>query len=254
VPLPRSRNPNAASALSPPAGQVAAAGTCRAIAHTNPASSRATATAALRKLYEGLFVTRDANNRYRIVADAGIGKDDARREVLRRIVASLGVVSAEVLAACTLYEYSMAEIRQRLRAFEKEGWLTKGFLARGERTLMWAIQRDLPRIGQVAFRRKFVLTPMDNFFLYVREAVAKKFRMGSCFVVFDGPEMVAAFTAKRRKTSLAITKFEGDAEARQILVRFKEENEIEVGEHVDRISDAEVMEWYTKMYGRGASK
>jgi len=50
------------------------------------------------------------------------------------------------------------------------------------------------------------------------------------------------------------TKFEGDAEARQILVRFKEENEIEVGEHVDRISDAEVMEWYTKMYGRGASK
>jgi len=215
---------------------------------------RATATAALRKLYEGLFVTRDANNRYRIVPDAGIGKDDARREVLRRIVASLGVVSAEVLAACTLYEYSMAEIRQRLRAFEKEGWLTKGFLARGERTLMWAIQEDLPRIGQVAFRRKFVLTPMDNFFLYVREAVAKKFRMGSCFVVFDGPEMVAAFTARRRKWEFVVKEFQGDSAARRVIDAWEAENELAVEEEVERISDHEVMEWYTKMYGRAAEK
>src|SRR6266540_66371 len=109
--------------------------------------SRPTPAAALRKLYEGLHVTRDATNRYRPVPDAKIGRDDARREVLRRILKSLGVTSAEALAAYTRFEYNMGEIRQRLREFEREGWLTKGFLDHGERTVMWIVKEDLDRIG-----------------------------------------------------------------------------------------------------------
>ncbi|MGI0149822.1 MAG: DNA glycosylase AlkZ-like family protein, partial [Thermoplasmata archaeon] len=50
--------------------------------------SRPATAAALRKLYEGLHVTRDADNRYRVVPDRKIGRDDARREVLRRILRS----------------------------------------------------------------------------------------------------------------------------------------------------------------------
>ena len=215
---------------------------------------RATTTAALRKLYEGLFITRDASNRYRVVPDPKISREDARREVLRRIIAGLGVTSAEALSACTLFEYNMAEIRQRLREFEKEGWLAKGFLARGERTVMWMIKEDLPQIGHLAFRRKFVLTPLDNLFLYVREAVSRKFRMGSCFVVFDGPEMVAAFKARRRKWQFVVTEFQGDAAARRVIDAWEAENELAVEEEVERISDHEVMEWYAKMYGRAAEK
>ena len=131
-------------------------------------------TAALRKLYEGLHVTRDADNRYRPVADAKIGRDDSRREVLRRIIRSLGVTSAEALAAYTRFEYNMGETRLRLREFEAEGWLVKGFLARGERTVMWAVKDGLGEIGQADFRRKFVLTPSDNLFLYLREAIDRK--------------------------------------------------------------------------------
>src|SRR5256712_6635491 len=216
--------------------------------------SRPTTTAALRKLYEGLHVTRDSDNRYRPVADLKIGRDDARREVLRRIIRSLGVTSAEALAAYTRFEYNMGETRLRLREFEAEGWLVKGFLARGERTVMWAVKDGLEEIEQTEFRRKFVLTPLDNLFLYLRESIVDKFHMGSCYVVFDGPEMVAAFKARRRKWELLVTEFQGEPAARRIVEAWEAENELAVEEQVDRISDHEVMEWYAKMYGRGAAE
>ena len=215
--------------------------------------SRPSTATALKNLYEGLHVTRDADNRYRLVPDLKIGREEARREVLRRIIRSLGVTSAESLAAYTRFEYNMGETRQRLREFEREGWLTKGFLARGERTVMWILKDDIDRIGQLGFRRKFVLTPMDNLFLYLREAIVAKFHMGYCYVVFDGPEMVAAFKARRRKWQLMVTEFQGDPAARRIVDLWESENELAVEEQVDRISDHEVMEWYAKMYGRGAA-
>ena len=148
----------------------------------------------------------------------------------------------------------MGETRLRLREFEKEGWLTKGFLARGQRTVMWIVKDDLPKIGQLAFRRKFVLTPMDNLFLYLREAIVSKFHMGYCYVVFDGPEMIAAFKARRRKWQLMVTEFQGDPAGRRVIEAWEAENELAVEEQVERISDHEVMEWYAKMYGRGAAE
>jgi hypothetical protein len=180
-----------------------------------------------------------------------MSRDEARRTVLERVIRSLGVTSAESLAAVTRFEYNMGETRQRLREFEREGWLTKGFLARGERTVMWVLKEDLDRIGTLDARRKFVLTPQDNLFLYLREAIVAKFHMGNGYVVFDGPEMVGAFKARRRKWQLVVTEFQGDASARRIVEAWEAENEVAVEEEVERISDHEVMEWYAKMYGRG---
>ena len=131
----------------------------------------------------------------------------------------------------------------------------KGFFARGERTVYWMLKEGIDEIEGLSFTRSFVLSPLDNLALFLRSEIGPRWRMGGhVFVIFDGTEMVAAFTARRRKNSLSIVKFEGDAAARKVLDRFEEENELEVGEHVDRISDAEVMEWYAKMYGRGAVK
>src|SRR5207245_11793292 len=48
--------------------------------------SRPATTAALRKLYEGLHVTRDSDNRYRPVGDLKIGRDDARRGCRARLL------------------------------------------------------------------------------------------------------------------------------------------------------------------------
>ncbi|HKW43424.1 MAG TPA: crosslink repair DNA glycosylase YcaQ family protein, partial [Thermoplasmata archaeon] len=215
--------------------------------------SRPSTAASLRKLYEGLHVTRDADNRYRVVLDIKISRDEARREVLRRIIKCLGVTSAESLAAYTRFEYNMGETRLRLREFEREGWLAKGFLSRGERTVMWVVKDDVDRIGHLESRRKFVLTPQDNLFLYLRESIVERFHMGSCYVVFDGPEMVAAFKARRRKWQLVVTEFQGEPSARRIVEAWEAENDLAVEEEVERISDHEVMEWYAKMYGRGAA-
>ncbi len=211
-------------------------------------------TDALKKLYQGNHVTRDAANRYRAVPDLKISQEEARKEVLRRIIRSLGVTSAESLAAYTRFEFNMGETRARLREFEREGWLTKGFLARGERTVYWVLKEDVDRLDDFAFRRKFVLTPMDNLFLYLRQTIVNKFHSGYCYVVFDGTEMAAAFKARRRKTEFVITEFEGEPEARRIVDAWQEENELAVHEEVDRISDHEVMEWFAKMYGRGAAE
>jgi len=42
--------------------------------------------------------------------------------------------------------------------------------------------------------------------------------------------------------------------ARRIVDAWEEDNELAVQEEVDRISDHEVMEWFAKMYGRGAAE
>src|SRR5947199_8784716 len=133
----------------------------------------------------------------------------------------------------------MGETRLRLREFVAEGWLVKGFLARGERTVMWAVKDGLDNIGQADFRRKFVLTPQDNLFLYLREAIVDKFHMGSCYVVFDGPEMVAAFKARRRKWELLVTEFQGEPAARRIVEAWEAGNQAGDGEQVHGVANPE---------------
>jgi hypothetical protein len=95
---------------------------------------------------------------------------------------------------------------------------------------------------------------MDNLFLFLRTDIVARFHSGYCYVVFDGVEMVAAFKAKRRRSELIVTNFEGDAAARRIVEAWEEENELAIEEQIERIPDHEVMEWYAKMYGRGGAE
>ncbi|HTD81685.1 MAG TPA: crosslink repair DNA glycosylase YcaQ family protein, partial [Thermoplasmata archaeon] len=192
-------------------------------------------TRAVKALYGGCHLTRATDNRYRTVRDLRIPVEEARKAVLRRAAESLGVFSAEALANFLRFEFNMAETRRLLRELEREGRLVKGFFARGERTVYWMLKEGLDEIDALTFTRSFVLSPLDNLALFLRSEIGPRWRMGGhVFVIFDGTEMVAAFTAKRRKNALLVVKFEGDAAARKVLDRFEEENELEVGEHVDR--------------------
>src|SRR5256712_2675978 len=110
--------------------------------------SRPTTAAALRKLYEGLHVTRDWDNRYRPVADIKISREDARREVLRRIIRSLGGTSAEALAAYTRFEYNMGETPLRLRGLEAEGLPAKSLPAPSAATWLLAVNDGLRRAAR----------------------------------------------------------------------------------------------------------
>ena len=207
-----------------------------------------TTAAALRKLLRGLQVARDEEGRLRRVRDTRHTAEDARRMVLERIVRSFGVFTAENLSAYTKHEYAMGETRRLLREFEHEGWLAKGFFAKGERTVYWALRDDLPAIGAVPFKERFVLTPLDNLHVYFRPEIERRFGSGSSYVVFDGPEMVGAFKAKRSGWRLAVTEFQGDERARAILQEWQEATDVRLEDDVDRVTDAEVQDWYEKMY------
>ncbi|MFQ5837939.1 MAG: ATP-dependent helicase [Thermoplasmata archaeon] len=202
---------------------------------------------ALRRLYKALYVTRDPKGRYRSVGDAGIEADEARRRVLRRIVESFGIFSAENLGAYTRFRFNMAEVRSMLRELEREGILMKGFLVRGEPTVFWALRDGL--LGKVKFEGQFILTPQDNLSLYLRSFLQQRWRMGVCYATFDGPRVIAAFKARRKGDELVITDFEGDSRAREMLRSFSLKNDVRVREDTQVADEWEVIQWYERMYG-----
>jgi len=62
--------------------------------------------------------------------------------------------------------------------------------------------------------------------------------------------MIAAFKAKRHGWKLSVTEFLGDDRGREILREWQEGTDVEVEDHVNRVSDAEGQDWYEKMYSR----
>ena len=214
----------------------------------------AATNAVLKKLLAANYVTRDAAGRFLAVPSARIDVTRARREVLLSFFRGFGIFSAENLAQYTRSEYSMAEVRALLREFEREGLLAKGFFVAGDRTLHWMLKEDLGRLGTIAFEGNFVLTPMDNLSVYLRRPMVDRWGTGYAYLVFQGPEPVAAFKARRRRHQLVVTELMGDVRASAVVKGFAEENEVRVTEESSQIPDSEVMEWYEKMYGRGAAK
>jgi ATP-dependent Lhr-like helicase len=220
---------------------------------------RTEAAEALKRLYRGLHVTRDEGGAYRTVKDVRVPVPEARKRVLRRIIENFGVFTAENLASFTRFEYNMAETRRILRELEDEGFLVKGFLAAGESSLYWAVKRELKRIPGSEFHRSFVLSPTDGLHLYLRSEIQARWGMGSCYVIFNGTEMVAAFKANKRKGNLTVTEYVGDPEGREVLRRWALENDLRVREGPGgaELEEWEVEEWWEKMYasaGAGRSR
>ena len=207
-----------------------------------------TAATALRRLLRSLHLTRDEDGRFRLVPEGRHDVAAARKLVLERILRAYGVFTAENLAAYTKFEYNMGEVRALLREFEREGWLVKGFFARGERTVYWMLREDVARVADLKFKERFVLTPLDNLAVYFHGEIERTWGAGYVYVVFDGPEMVAAFKARRRGWHLEVTEYLGDERGRKILKEWQEETDVELEDHVNRVPDAEVLDWYEKMY------
>ena len=209
---------------------------------------------ALRKLHTGSYVTRDASNRYRTINDSDLSVKEARKETLRQMFRAYGVITAENVSIMTRFAFTMAETRRLLRQLESDGFLVKGFFVKGDRRLHWALKDDVDAISNATFDTQFVLTPLDDLALFLREDVMRQWRVGSCYVVFDGTRMVGSFKARKRGAKLAIISFEGEDLAKDILEKFEEENELIAGEQEHRITDEEILRWFEAMYSKGSSK
>ncbi len=216
--------------------------------------SRFETSAALRKLHTGMQVTRDANNRYRRIGDTNISVDKARRTTLKKLFLAYGIFSAESVSLFMRFALNMSETRNHLRELERENFLVKGFFVEGEKRLYWMLKKEVNNVKRARFSDQFVLTPMDDLSLFLREEIVDKWQSGNAYVIFDKTEMIGAFKARKRGSNLTITNFEGEDSARAVLRRFEEENEIMVGEGKNRITDDEILRWFETMYGKSIGK
>lgn len=141
----------------------------------------------------------------------------------------------------------MGEIRRILRELEGEGELVKGFLIEGEPNVYWMLNDDL--LGQVTYRGQFVLSPWDNLAFYLRDFLHERWRMGSCYAVFDGPRTVAAFTARKRGDELMLTEYQGDSAAQELLRAFAYQNDLTLQVEGEDVDEWELIRWYERMYG-----
>jgi ATP-dependent Lhr-like helicase len=213
-----------------------------------------TTSNALKKLYTGLHILKGKDNKFHAVSDAPLPVKEAREKVLKRILGSFGVFSAENLASFTKGRFKMRELRDTLRSFEKEGFLVKGFLIEEDSSLYWMIKDDVKEIGNIEFERKFVLTPDDRLSIYFAPLIRKKFGLGSCHTIFDGCRMIGAFKARKRRGELVIKKFIGDEKAKSILKDFSIDMDVKISEETKRTEDWEIIRWWEGHHAANRSK
>ncbi|MFQ6107362.1 MAG: ATP-dependent helicase [Thermoplasmata archaeon] len=209
---------------------------------------------ALRRLTHGLYVAYTQRKELVTVKPSRLSVRKARKKVISRLFGNFGIFSAEDLSVFLKNEFRMEEIRSVLKELEQEGVLVKGFLREGSDKIYWMMKEDVDRMGNIMVDRKFVLTPFDLLFHYLRSRIGAEFKMGWCFVIFDGPKMIGAFKARKKREELTITEFLGGEDARAIVREFASSNRLWIREETRDEDDWEIVEWYERIYGKGKSE
>jgi Lhr-like helicase/DNA-binding Lrp family transcriptional regulator len=202
--------------------------------------------AAFNTLYEGLYVIRNPSNLYVRTPDPKLSQKDARRVVLERMIANVGLVSAEGLAMMSKHEFKIDEIKEALSRLELETKLSKGFFVDGDDSLYWIITHDLDILSKMNFKYSFVLSPFDQLAQLLSQEIRRKFRIGSCFVIFVGAEMAGAFKGTKKGNTLTLTEFIGGDRERKVLRLFEREWGLSVRKpkKTQEVDDWELMRYW----------
>ena len=172
----------------------------------------------LARLYQSLNLVRTARGNYRTLPVNRIYEpEDARFYVVKRLILSFGIVSAEGLGMLLKGEIPMAELRKILLRLEKEEILVKGFLKENSETLYWIVKDDIEHIKGHLFQGSFVLNQGDRLAHYLSEDVKKKFGLGACNVIFSSTRMTGAFKMSKRSKDVIITEFIGTNHERHVI-------------------------------------
>ncbi len=178
---------------------------------------------AFNALYEGLYIIRDPGNLYVLTPVPKLDQETARRVVLERMIANVGLVSAEGLAMMSKHEFKIDEIKATLGRLEQAGKMAKGFFVDGDDSLYWIIKNDIQVLPKMSFKYSFVLSPFDQLAQLLSQEIRRKFRIGSCFVIFVGSEMAGAFKGTKKGNTLTLTEFIGGDRERKVLRLFERE-------------------------------
>jgi Lhr-like helicase/DNA-binding Lrp family transcriptional regulator len=201
---------------------------------------------AFNSLYEGLYIIRDPTNLYILTPEPKLDQATARRVVLERMIGNVGLVSAEGLAMMSKHEFKIDEIKATLGRLEAAGKLAKGFFVEGDDALYWIIKKDIQVLPKMSFKYSFVLSPFDQLAQLLSQEIRRKFRIGSCFVIFVGAEMAGAFKGTKKGNTLTLTEFIGGDRERKVLRLFEREWGLSVRKptKTQEIDDWELMRYW----------
>ena len=201
---------------------------------------------AFNALYEGLYIIRDPNNLYVLTPEPKLDQETARRVVLERMIANVGLVSAEGLAMMSKHEFKIDEIKATLGRLEQAGKLAKGFFVEGDESLYWMIKKDIQVLPKMSFKYSFVLSPFDQLAQLLSQEIRRNFRIGSCFVIFVGAEMAGAFKGTKKGNTLTLTEFIGGDRERKVLRLFEREWGLSVRKptKTQEVDDWELMRYW----------
>jgi ATP-dependent Lhr-like helicase len=172
----------------------------------------------LARLYQSLNLVRTTRGNYRTLPVNRIYEpEEAKFNVVKRLIMSFGIVSAEGLGMLLKGEIPMAELRSILLRLEAEEILVKGFLKEDSETLYWILKDDLENVKGHLFQGSFVLNQGDRLAHYLSEDVKQKFGLGACNVIFSSTRMTGAFKMSKRGKDVTIVEFKGTNHERHVI-------------------------------------
>ena len=172
----------------------------------------------LARLYQSLHLVRTTRGNYRTLPVNRLYEPEkARFVVVKRLIESFGIVSAEGLGMLLKGEIPMAELRIILSHLEDDELLVKGFFKEGSETLYWLLKDDIPLVKGHLFQGSFVLNQADRLAHYLNEDVKQKFGLGACNVIFNSTRMTGAFKMSKRGKDVIITEFVGTNHERHVI-------------------------------------
>ncbi len=207
--------------------------------------------AALDVMYEGSVVAKNHEGHYVCIPDINMDQKKALGKVILWCMQSFGYFTAERLSDYIGSEISMSEIRNGLSDLVKEGYLVKGFLKKGNESIHWMLSDGVDKVGNLKVGNNFVISSKDRLNIYLRNVIKERFNLSSCYVVFHGIEMVAAFKGKISSGILSIKEFEGDKKYLRTVKNWACDHNLIYKEKKKRkrVSDYEVRKWYERTRG-----
>jgi hypothetical protein len=110
----------------------------------------------LARLYQSLHLVRTTRGNYRTLPVNRLYEaEKARFVVVKRLIESFGIVSAEGLGMLLKGEIPMAELRKILFKLEEDDILVKGFFKEGSETLYWLLKEDMEFVKGHLFQALF---------------------------------------------------------------------------------------------------
>ncbi len=208
------------------------------ISHLSPLGPVSTKKA-LDRLYEASYLAKDGKGRYLRVFPRRY-LSDARKKVLEMLIASYGIVSAEMLSSLTSGEYRMGEIRELLRRMEDEGKLVKGFLIEGERTVYWVMPHFLRK--RQPCEGLFVIPKDDPAGWYLDFFSRRAFGFQAQIYVVRNGVLSGALRGRKSGKKIFVREIVGGPEERYVMKDYARKWGIRLDFGVERVKEWEIRE------------